>query len=136
MPRYRIPASPTVRLLRDFHVNYDPSRDDEVSVDEVSLPDLMELNGRARLIVWLLADADRDTQYSISKMGDVAPVGHTTVRQEIATLAEYGIVTTHKAARGTQTYTTYQLNSDSTVGAVLYDLNEAAANQKQEYNEQ
>ena len=135
MPRYRIPDSPTVQLLRSFHSQYDPTADDDVSDDviEVLLPDVMELNGRARLIGWFLAAANPDTKYSISKMGDVAPVGHTTVRNHIETLVDYGIVTTHETSRGSQTYTTYQFNPNSTVAAVLYDLNEVIANHRAAY---
>lgn len=135
MPRYRIPDSPLVQILRGFHENYDPSEDPDVdeSVESVNLADLMELNGRARLIGWLLADADHDEQYSISKMADAAPVGHTTVRDHIETLVTYGIVTTHEASRGSQTYTTYQFNPDSTVATVLYDINETIAEYRAAY---
>ncbi|OYR58161.1 hypothetical protein [Halorubrum halodurans] len=138
MPRYRIPDSPTVQLLRSFHTEYDSSDDPTVSdgMSEVVLPDLMESNGRARLIGWFLAAADIDEKYSISKMADVTPVGHTTVRDHIDSLVEYGIVTTHEASRGSQTYTTYQFNPKSTVATVLYDLNETLAHQRQQYNEQ
>lgn len=137
MPRYRIPDSPTVQLLRSFHNEYDPSKDSDVSdeLNSVVLPDLMESDGRARLIGWFLAAADIQEQYSISKMADVAPVGHTTVRDHIDTLVDYGIVMTHQESRGSQTYTTYQFNPESTVAAVLYDINETAANQRQQYNE-
>ncbi|TKX86467.1 hypothetical protein EXE43_08215 [Halorubrum sp. SS5] len=137
MPRYRIPESPTVQLLRSFHNEYDPSEDPDVSdeVDSVVLPDLMESDGRARLIGWFLAAAEIEEQYSISKIADVAPVGHTTVRDHIETLVDYGIVMTHQQSRGSQTYTTYQFNCESTVAAVLYDINETAANQRQQYKE-
>jgi len=135
MPRYRIPDSPTVQFLRSFHTQYDPTEDDAVSVDTVLLPDLMKLNGRARLIGWFLAAADPGTQYSRSKMADVAPVGQTTVRQEIETLAEYGIVTTHEASRGTQTYTTYQYNEQSVIADTLYDLNTIIARQRAAYED-
>lgn len=137
MPRYRIPESPTVQLLRSFHNEYDPSEDPDVSdeIDSVVLPDLMESNGRARLIGWFLAAADIDEQYSISKMADVAPVGHNTVRDHIDILVDYGIVMTHQESRGSQTYTTYQFNPESTVAAVLYDINETVANQRQQYEE-
>lgn len=137
MPRYRIPDSPTVQLLRSFHQEYDPSDDPDVAdkIDEVNLPDLMEMNGQARLIGWFLAASNRDEQYSITKMGDVAPVSHTTVREHIDTLVAYGIVTTDEESRGSQTYTTYQFNPKSTVAAVLYDCNETVANQRQKYNE-
>jgi len=135
MPRYRIPDSLVVQLLRSFHEGYDATEDDDVadSVESVLLPDLMELNGRARLVGWFLAAADPDKQYSINKMSDVAPVGHTTVRDHIDTLVEYGIVTTHETSRGSQTYTTYQFNPESTIAAVLYDLNETVANQRAAY---
>jgi hypothetical protein len=137
MTRYKIPDSPPVELLRSFHTEYDPSEDDDVADDitEIVLPDLMELNGRARLIAWFLAAADPDEQYSISKMADAAPVGHTTVRNYITTLADYGIVTTDEVSRGSMTYTVYQFNPESVVAAVLYDINETVAKQRRQFNE-
>lgn len=135
MPRYRIPDTDPVRLLRSFHDEYDPSRDDAVAaeIDSVVLPDLMELNGRAKLIGWFLGGADPDEQYSISQMGDVASVGHTTVRNHIQSLADYGIVTTDEAARGSMTYTVYQFNPDSSIVTMLYTLNEAIADHRADH---
>lgn len=133
MPRYRIPDSDVVNLLRDFHAQYDPTEDPDMNVESVFLPDLMELNGRARLIVWFLAAADRENQYSINKMSDAAPVGHTTVRDHIQSLVDHGIVTTDETNRGSQTYTVYQFNDQSAVAAVLYELNEAAAAHREAY---
>ncbi|TKX52731.1 hypothetical protein EXE42_15565, partial [Halorubrum sp. SP3] len=45
MPRYRLPETPTVQILRSFHGEYVPADDPDVSDDvtEVRLPDLMEL---------------------------------------------------------------------------------------------
>lgn len=135
MPRIRIPTSPTVTLLRSFHMEYDPNGDPDVAddIDEVFLPDLMEPNGRARLIGWFLAAADHDEQYSISGMDDASPVGHTTVRDHIKRLSAYGIVTEHEASRGSMTYTTYQFNTESAVAAVLYELNENVAACREHY---
>lgn len=127
MPRYRIPDSPVVELLRSFDKGYDPTDDADVSdgIKEVSLPDLMESNGRARLIGWLLFYSDPTELYSKSGLAEVAPVGHTTVRGHIDTITNHGIVITEGTFNDSQTYTEYRFNQQSHVADILYLLNEA-----------
>lgn len=127
MPRYRIPNSIVVQLVNNFHNNYNPDEDTHVSVGvrDVSLTGLMGTKGRAQLIAWFIADAEKDTTYSKNGITKHSPVGHSSVRSYIDELAQLGIVNTKKVSRGSQTYTEYTVNSDSPINMFLNRLGEA-----------
>lgn len=128
MPRYRIPDSLTVQLLKEFHINYTPKKDPYVSDDisDISLTELMGYSGRAQLIAWFLADADEDIAYSKNKITDNSSLGHNTVRGYIEDLVKLGMVDTKKASRGSQTYVVYVVNTESPINIFLSQLNNTA----------
>jgi hypothetical protein len=131
MPRARIPASPPVELLRQYHrdqraVLEDRDLPDGVSIGDavVSVPDLMEPTGRAKLVAWYLTQSP-DDRFSLSKLGRESPVIKSTARDHLPYLVDRGIVTAHERQQGSMRYEEYAINPDHPVVPFLRGLNEA-----------
>lgn len=125
--RYRIPDTPVTGFLQRFHREYSPATDPAAAVRDVSLGALLEDTTRTQLVIWFLTEATPETAYSKADLVAHTELSRTGVNTHLGMVRRRGIVDKLTRYRGSQEYGAYQLNSTSSVGRALWELNNRLA---------